>query len=80
MRRSASKDMELETTYAMHIKESSAHEKAISRDLGRQATSSTSLRLLLNPPCRTFPHHEYFMDGAGVGQENLFNVLKAYSL
>ncbi|KAB5595096.1 GTPase-activating protein GYP5 [Ceratobasidium theobromae] len=29
---------------------------------------------------RTFPNHEFFNDGAGVGQENLFNVLKAYSL
>lgn len=29
---------------------------------------------------RTFPHHEYFTDGQGIGQENLFNVLKAYSL
>lgn len=29
---------------------------------------------------RTFPHHDYFTDGQGIGQENLFNVLKAYSL
>ncbi|EIW83073.1 RabGAP TBC [Coniophora puteana RWD-64-598 SS2] len=29
---------------------------------------------------RTFPHHEFFTDGQGIGQENLFNVLKAYSL
>lgn len=29
---------------------------------------------------RTFPHHEFFVDGSGIGQENLFNVLKAYSL
>lgn len=29
---------------------------------------------------RTFPHHEYFTDGQGIGQENLYNVLKAYSL
>ena len=29
---------------------------------------------------RTFPHHDFFMDGQGIGQENLFNVLKAYSL
>ncbi|ELU38214.1 GTPase-activating protein [Rhizoctonia solani AG-1 IA] len=25
---------------------------------------------------RTFPNHEFFTDGSGVGQENLFNVLK----
>ncbi|KAF8893306.1 rab-GTPase-TBC domain-containing protein [Infundibulicybe gibba] len=29
---------------------------------------------------RTFPHHDFFTDGQGIGQENLFNVLKAYSL
>ncbi|CEQ40743.1 SPOSA6832_02373 [Sporobolomyces salmonicolor] len=29
---------------------------------------------------RTFPKHEYFADNGGVGQENLFNVVKAYSL
>lgn len=29
---------------------------------------------------RTFPHHEFFTNGQGIGQENLFNVLKAYSL
>ncbi|KAF8507745.1 RabGAP/TBC [Gautieria morchelliformis] len=60
---SASKDPELEAEYARLLKESSIHEKAIMRDLGR-----------------TFPHHDFFMDGQGIGQENLFNVLKAYSL
>ncbi|KAG1777720.1 rab-GTPase-TBC domain-containing protein [Suillus placidus] len=29
---------------------------------------------------RTFPHHDFFTDGQGIGQEHLFNVLKAYSL
>jgi len=29
---------------------------------------------------RTFPSHQYFHDGAGVGQGNLLNVMKAYSL
>ncbi|CAA7261604.1 unnamed protein product [Cyclocybe aegerita] len=59
----ASKDPELEATYLRLLKESSPHEKAITRDLGR-----------------TFPHHDFFTDGQGIGQENLFNVLKAYSL
>ncbi|CDO77713.1 hypothetical protein BN946_scf184969.g64 [Trametes cinnabarina] len=60
---SASKDPELESTYIQLLKETSPHEKAIMRDLGR-----------------TFPHHAFFTDGHGIGQENLFNVLKAYSL
>ncbi|KAH0827877.1 hypothetical protein J3R83DRAFT_3504 [Lanmaoa asiatica] len=59
----ASKDTELENTYLALLKETSQHEKAITRDLGR-----------------TFPHHEFFTDGQSIGQENLFNVLKAYSL
>ncbi|EST09518.1 Rab-GTPase-TBC domain protein [Kalmanozyma brasiliensis GHG001] len=29
---------------------------------------------------RTFPEQDYFQDGKGVGQENLYNVIKAYSL
>lgn len=29
---------------------------------------------------RTFPSHEYFKTGSGVGQGNLMNVVKAYSL
>ncbi|KAF8658292.1 hypothetical protein AX16_002064 [Volvariella volvacea WC 439] len=59
----ASKDPELESAYLQLLKETSPHEKAITRDLGR-----------------TFPHHDFFTDGQGIGQENLFNVLKAYSL
>jgi hypothetical protein len=62
-RRAASKDPELEATYLRLLKETSTHEKAITRDLGR-----------------TFPHHSFFTDSGGIGQENLFNVLKAYSL
>lgn len=60
---SASKDSEMEATYVKFLKETSPHEKAITRDLGR-----------------TFPQHEFFTDGQGIGQENLFNVLKAYSI
>ncbi|KAF9268891.1 RabGAP/TBC [Marasmius fiardii PR-910] len=59
----ASKDVELEARYLILLKETSTHDKAILRDLGR-----------------TFPHHDYFNDGQGIGQENLYNVLKAYSL
>ncbi|KAF9071745.1 rab-GTPase-TBC domain-containing protein [Rhodocollybia butyracea] len=59
----AAKDPDLESTYLKLLKESSIHEKAILRDLGR-----------------TFPHHDFFTDGQGIGQENLYNVLKAYSI
>ena len=59
----ASKDPTTEKLYLTLIKESSPHEKAITRDLGR-----------------TFPNHTFFTAAEGLGQENLFNVLKAYSL
>ncbi|KAL0576653.1 GTPase-activating protein [Marasmius crinis-equi] len=59
----ASKDVELESKYLKLLKDTSPHDKAILRDLGR-----------------TFPHHDFFTDGQGIGQENLYNVLKAYSL
>lgn len=58
----ASKDPAVEKLYLTLIKETSPHEKAITRDLGR-----------------TFPQHAFFR-AEGLGQENLFNVLKAYSL
>ncbi|KAG2129828.1 rab-GTPase-TBC domain-containing protein [Suillus bovinus] len=69
----ASKDAELENTYLSLLKESSPHEKAITRDLGRLDFFWISIFL-------TFPHHNFFTDGQGIGQEHLFNVLKAYSL
>ncbi|GAA5894062.1 hypothetical protein JCM6882_007975 [Rhodosporidiobolus microsporus] len=62
----AAKSPALEQTYQSLLKQSSAHEKSIARDLSR-----------------TFPKHEYFaesVESGGVGQENLFNVVKAYSL
>ena len=59
----ASKDPAMEKLYLKLIKETSPHEKAITRDLGR-----------------TFPHHTFFTETEGLGQETLFNVLKAYSL
>ena len=59
----ASKDPATEKLYLALIKETSPHEKAITRDLGR-----------------TFPNHIFFTAAEGLGQENLFNVLKAYSL
>lgn len=59
----ASKDPATEKVYLTLIRETSPHEKSITRDLGR-----------------TFPHHAFFTAAEGLGQENLFNVLKAYSL
>ncbi|PPQ67292.1 hypothetical protein CVT25_005876 [Psilocybe cyanescens] len=78
----ASKDPELETTYLNLLKEPSKHEKAIKNDLGRQGRfeKNTPSNDLLLTSYRTLPHHAVFTDGQGIGQENLYNVLKAYSL
>jgi hypothetical protein len=77
--RAASKDPELETTYLNLLKQSSTHEKSITRDLGRYVFAVHDCERAAYWG-RTFPHHDYFNNGQGIGQENLFNVLKAYSL
>lgn len=42
--------------------------------------NSTHEKAIMRDLGRTFPHHAFFTEGKGIGQENLFNVLKAYSL
>ncbi|KAI0213674.1 Rab-GAP TBC domain-containing protein [Lamellibrachia satsuma] len=49
--------------YSDYLKQSSACEKVIRRDI-----------------TRTYPEHEFFKEKDGLGQESLFNVMKAYSL
>lgn len=58
-----------------------------SKDPELEATYSQLLRLpsthekaIIRDLNRTFPSHEYFHDKAGVGQNNLLNIMKAYSL
>ena len=45
--------------------------------LKQTSTHEKAIRRDLN---RTFPEQNYFQDGKGIGQENLYNVIKAYSL
>ncbi|SCZ89357.1 BZ3500_MvSof-1268-A1-R1_Chr1-1g01129 [Microbotryum saponariae] len=42
--------------------------------------SSPHEKAIIRDLNRTFPKHEYFAEATGAGQENLFNVVKAYSL
>ena len=42
--------------------------------------TSVHEKLIMRDLNRTFPKHEYFRDQNGIGQEGLFNVVKAYSL
>ncbi|KAI5481236.1 Rab GTPase activator [Pseudohyphozyma bogoriensis] len=59
---------------------------AASKDIALEATYSSLLKQpsiheksIGRDLSRTFPKHEYFVEG-GAGQQNLFNVVKAYSL
>ena len=52
--------------------------EAVYSNLMRQ--SSPHEKAIIRDLNRTFPTHEYFHDGAGVGQNNLLNIMKAYSL
>ncbi|CAE6470663.1 unnamed protein product [Rhizoctonia solani] len=61
----------------MSASKDTALEKVYS-DLLKKPTSHE--KAIMRDLGRTFPNHEFFNDGSGLGQENLFNVLKAYSL
>jgi hypothetical protein len=61
--------------------------RAASKDPELEATylrllkePSTHEKAIMRDLGRTFPNHSFFTDSQGIGQENLFNVLKAYSL
>ena len=41
---------------------------------------SSSERLIRRDIARTYPEHEFFREKNGLGQESLFNVMKAYSI
>jgi hypothetical protein len=58
-----------------------------SKDPELEQTYSQLLRLpsihekaIIRDLNRTFPTHEFFNDKAGIGQNNLLNIMKAYSL
>jgi len=52
-------------------------EAQYARYLSHPCTHERAIRRDLS---RTFPEQDYFRDASGRGQENLYNVVKAYSL
>ena len=42
--------------------------------------SSPYEKMIIRDLSRTFPKHDFFKRADGLGQESLFNVMKAYSL
>lgn len=47
---------------------------------GYLSQSSPFEKLIRRDIARTYPNHELFKEKDGLGQEGLFNVMKAYSL
>lgn len=43
-------------------------------------TKSPCEKVIRRDIARTYPEHEFFKEKDGMGQESLFNVIKAYSL
>ena len=43
-------------------------------------TESACEKMILRDIARTYPEHEMFKKKDGMGQESLFNVMKAYSV
>lgn len=78
----ASKDPELEATYQALLRESSPHEKAIQKDLARTFPSHKFFqrpKAAASTPVPA-PGLQEGIEDRGRGQEELYNVVRAYSL
>lgn len=51
-----------------------------SSDLVRHVIYVYAYQVIRRDIARTYPEHEFFKEKDGLGQESLFNVMKAYSL
>ena len=47
---------------------------------GLLRTQSACEKVIRRDIARTYPEHDFFKKKGGVGQESLFNVMKAYSI
>lgn len=72
---SSSKDPELENLYTSLLHQTSPHEKAIKKDLAR-----TSSHKFFQKPSVNGGLGDDTVDGRGRGQDELYNVVRAYSL
>lgn len=75
------------TTYADYFRGivwqllSGAHDSPVKKQFAEyiKATSACE-RIIRRDIARTYPEHDFFKEKDGLGQESLFNVMKAYSL
>lgn len=60
---------------------SGAHDSPVKKQFAEyiKATSACE-RIIRRDIARTYPEHDFFKEKDGLGQESLFNVMKAYSL
>lgn len=58
-----------------------AHQSPVKKQFADyiKATSACE-RIIRRDIARTYPEHDFFKEKDGLGQESLFNVMKAYSL
>ncbi|KAL7416402.1 rab-GTPase-TBC domain-containing protein [Mrakia frigida] len=76
---SSSKDGELEALYSSLLHQTSSHEKSIQKDLARTFPSHKFFQRPNGPPSGSSKHEDTPQD-RGQGQDDLFNVVRAYSL
>ncbi|XP_063974848.1 ecotropic viral integration site 5 ortholog isoform X3 [Diachasmimorpha longicaudata] len=60
---------------------SGAHDSPVKKQFADYIKSTSACeRIIRRDIARTYPEHEFFKEKDGLGQESLFNVMKAYSL
>jgi hypothetical protein len=58
-----------------------AHDSPVKKEFAHYIKSTSACeRIIRRDIARTYPEHEFFKKKDGLGQESLFNVMKAYSL
>ncbi|XP_058803677.1 ecotropic viral integration site 5 ortholog isoform X3 [Phymastichus coffea] len=58
-----------------------AHESAVKKQFAEYIKCTSACeRIIRRDIARTYPEHDFFKEKDGLGQESLFNVMKAYSL
>ncbi|KAG8037454.1 hypothetical protein G9C98_005664 [Cotesia typhae] len=58
-----------------------AHDSPVKKQFAEYIKSTSACeRIIRRDIARTYPEHEFFKEKDGLGQESLFNVMKAYSL
>ena len=68
------------TKYSTLLRTQSACEKVIRCEDNEEVHAIYLIKISRRDIARTYPEHDFFKKKGGVGQESLFNVMKAYSI